>query len=381
MYNNNQLKLVLKQLLLWREFIQMAIVTYNLADNLEPYIVGEWKIEKKYPSELSTGGNFSVGYEVSNIQTKVKGFLKALDYSDAFNRPDTPDRLNAMTSAYIFERDLLNKCNNKRLRYVIRIIDSGHFELPNEQIPAGVTFCPPVDYIVLEMADCSIRNMIDISQTFDSAWVLRSLHNVAVGIEEMHGFSVAHQDIKPSNILHFEKQNRSKLGDVGRSSSLEMPAKHDEYSYAGDPIYSPFEQLYGEINSVWKVRRYSCDMFMFGNLIWTYFNNMSITIAVLNKLPDSCWPDKWGDSYTDILPQLENAFFECLEEFNHSVESSLRQELINMIQQLCSPDLTKRGDLKNKHLGISQQYSLRRYFTKLDRLAKEYEFKLSKVII
>lgn len=350
---------------------------FNLAANLEGHTVDSWTVTEKIDNKPSTGGNFSVGYKVSDASGR-KGFLKALDYSSAFNKPNQADILNKMTAAYIFERKLLNQCSNKHLKYVVRIIDYGQFSLAPSQLPEGVSFCPAVDYIVLEMADSSVRNLIDLSRTFDYAWALRSLHNVAVGIEEMHGIQIAHQDIKPSNILLFNNKNLSKIGDVGRSSSLTEPAEHDKYAAAGDQGYSPFEQIYGQVDADWKKRRYSCDMFMFGNLIMTYFNNISITMAVLQKLPKACLPGVWMDTYHAVLPQIQKAFSECLEDFNHSIDKELRDELIAMIKQLCCPDVYMRGDLKNSHLG-SQQYSLRRYITRLDLLAKKYEYQLKKV--
>ena len=352
---------------------------FNLADNLVGHTIGRWTVDSKISHKPSSGGTFSVGYEVTDVQGH-KGFLKALDYSAAFGQPRQADMLNHMTSAYIFERDLLEQCSDKRLRYVVRIIDYGQYTATPDQLPAGVTFCLPVDYIVLEMADNSVRSLIDLSKKFDYAWALRSLHNVAVGIEEMHGIQIAHQDIKPSNVLLFDSQHVSKLGDVGRSSSLAMPAEHDKFATAGDRSYSPFEQLYGEIQPDWKIRRFSCDMFMFGNLVMTYFNNISITMAVINKLPNSNWPGTWGDTYSAILSQIQNAFSECLIDFNHNIDNDLRNELVSMVQQLCCPEVSMRGDLKNAHLG-SQQYSLRRFISRLDVLAKKYEYQIKKVII
>lgn len=350
---------------------------YNLAKNLEGHTIGNWKVEKKISHKSSTGGTFSIGYEVCD-QRGRKGFLKALDYSSAFKNPNTADALHSLTSAFIFERDLLNKCTNSKLKYVVQIIDSGHYEMPDELRSKDIDFCPPVDYIVLEMADESVRNMIDLSQIFDCAWALRSLHNVAVGIEEMHGLQIAHQDVKPSNILVFNEKQMSKIGDVGRSSSMSDAAKHDEYNTAGDINYSPFEQLYGSIHVDWKIRRFSCDMFMFGNLIMTYFNNISITSAVLSKLPLANRPQFWADTYDAVLPQIERAFSECIQQFNDSIDTELRIELMEMVKQLCCPNLSKRGDVANAHLGC-QQYSLRKYITKLDLLARKYEYQFKKV--
>lgn len=351
---------------------------YNLAKNLESYNVDGWYVESKIPHKPSTGGFFSTGYIVKN-HAGVKGFLKALDYSSALFGSDAAVELQKMTTAYNFERELLEKCCNRRLHYVVKIIDSGHFELPQNEWPAGVSFCTPIDYLILEFADTSIRNLIDLSEKFDYAWALRSLHNVAVGISEMHSIQLAHQDIKPSNVLVFRKESASKLGDVGRASSIENPSAHDLFSVAGDCNYSPFEQLYGEDHPDWKVRRYSCDMFMFGNLIMTYFNNVSITTAVLNKLTDEQHYQTWGDTYQAVLPYVEAAFAESVEQFNQNIDEPLRLELMEMIRQLCNPDVMKRGDLSKAHLRF-QQYSLERYISRLDFWARKYELSFEKVI-
>ena len=350
----------------------------NLAENLVDNNVNGWYVKSKIPNKPSTGGNFSVGYIVEN-DSGTRGFLKALDYSKALSSPNSAKELQAMTTAYNFERQLLEKCIDHKLRYVVKIIDAGHFSIPQDKYPAGIVYSTELDYLVLEQADGSVRNMIDLSRTFDYAWALRSLHNVAVGINEMHGIQVAHQDIKPSNVLLFNMQNTSKLGDVGRSSSLEIPAAHDNLRWIGDYNYSPFEQLYGEQHSDWKTRRYSCDMFMFGNLIMTYFNNISITTAVLSKLPPDLQPGVWADSYQAILPTIQKVFSDCVERFNENVDAELRSELISMIQQMCNPDLCQRGDLMNAHLS-AQQYSLHRYISRLDYWAKKYEYSLKKVI-
>lgn len=354
--------------------------TLNLAQSLEGYSCGKWKIIKKVRHEATTGGHFSVGYDVVDDLGNT-GFLKALDFSEAFLSKSPIDSLKSMTEAYTYERDLLNKCSGKNFRYVVRIVDHGVFHLdPADCPPDKYVPYPDVYYIVLEKADESARNLIDLSKAFDYAWALRSLHNVSVAIEEMHGIQIAHQDIKPSNVLLFDSKKISKITDFGRSSDFEKAAEHDVLNCAGDKTYSPFEQLYGDINPDWKTRRFSCDMFMFGNLIMTYFNNISITTSVLKQLPDNMWPGKWGDTYHAILPQIELAFAKCLESFNTQIDLDLRCELIEMIKQLCHPDISKRGDLKNAHMG-SQQYSLRRYTSKLDLLARKWEYSFEKVVL
>jgi len=348
-------------------------MNFNLAQELEGHNIDGWNVIKKYCSSGSSGGHFSVGYLVKD-NTGREGFLKALDYSSALLSDDVADALNRLTKAYLFERELLEKCNGKNTRYVVRIITAGQFRPdPNDK----TTY--PVSYIILEKADRSIREIIDLSKCFDNAWALRSLHNIAVGTDELHRLLIAHQDIKPSNVLFFDSDDVSKLGDVGRASSLEIPAEHDTFCVAGDHKYAPFEQLYGVELDDWKKRRFSCDMFMFGNLIMCYFNNISIVPAVYNRLDRFQWPDQWGDSYSSVLPFIETAFAECMYDFNSNIDENLRQDLITMVTELCNPDFTKRGDVKSAHLG-AQQYSLQKYITRLDLLSRRCENKLVRVI-
>ena len=58
-------------------------------------------------------------------------------------------------------------------------------------------------YIVFELASGDIRAEIERLPNFDLAWCLRSLHNATVGVQQLHSKDIAHQDIKPSNVLVF----------------------------------------------------------------------------------------------------------------------------------------------------------------------------------
>lgn len=356
----------------------MAVELYNTAEHLAGRKIGSWNVVEKVSHRPSTGGNFSYGYTVVDENGR-QGFLKALDYSEAFRSGASVDLFKAKVDAFVFERNLMNECRSRHLRHVVTIIDSNRYEIPEEQQPEG-KFCVPVDYLVLEKADKSIRDMIDLSQSFDIAWMLRSLHNVAVGIEELHGAQIAHQDIKPSNVLVFQNQAVTKIGDIGRSISFIHPSEQDSYPHAGDYHYAPPELLYGEIITDQKKRRYSCDMYMFGNLIYTYFNNISLTTAILYCLQDDSRPKNWKETYKSLMPQIESAFARCLESFNKGLPDELRSELISLVQQLCAPDVERRGDVSRSHLGV-MQYSLQKYITRLDVLARQYEYRLKRVML
>lgn len=335
----------------------------------------KWKVIKKMdkaPDE--TGGNFSIGYIVEGGKGE-NAFLKAIDLHDAFSQPDVIVALGAMTKAYEFEVKLLDKCIGSNLRYVVKLLDWGQH---NES-----EFAFPVPYMVFECAETSARKYLNISRKIDFAWTLRSLHNVAVALDELHSVHIAHQDVKPSNVMLFDNKRISKMGDVGRSSLLGENAPHDNYECAGDKTYSSLEQLYGWRDNDWEIRRYSCDMYMFGNLIYTYFNGVSLNSSILRRLKREYYPKSIGGTYNgtynDILPVLIYIFDMVLNEFNNNISTELREELISLVKQLCHPDYLKcRGDLKQSG---AQRYSMERFISKLDLLCGKYEYELKKGLV
>lgn len=336
---------------------------------------GKWIVTEKMEKESTeTGGNFSIGYLVKGVNGE-KAFLKAIDLQIAISQPDMMLALGSMTKAYEFEVKLLDKCIGSNLRYVVKLLDSDQYKEPQ--------FAFPVPYMVFECAETSARKIMDISRKIDFAWSLRSLHNIAVAINELHSLHIAHQDIKPSNVMLFEDKHISKIGDMGRSSLLGETALHDDLDFAGDINYSPLEQLYGWTDSDWEIRRYSCDMYMFGNLIYTYFNGVSLNFSIFKKMNREYLPKSirgtYDGTYNEILPLLRYNFNMVLNDFNNSIGEELRNELINIVKQLCDPDyLNYRGDIKK---GGSQRYSMERFISKLDWLCGKYEYELKKGLV
>jgi serine/threonine protein kinase len=180
-------------------------------------------------SKTATGGHFSTGYIAENFDGR-QGFLKAMDFAGAFAPGvDTPAMLNFMTSAYLFERQVCEKCADRKLRRVVHAIDSFHIEVkPGDALSR-------VECLVFELAEGGdIRSHLDAMAAFDLAFAFRLLHDVAVGVEGLHKVDIAHQDLKPSNVLVFTRDTGAKISDLGRAWSKDHPAPHDDLDVAGD---------------------------------------------------------------------------------------------------------------------------------------------------
>jgi len=324
------------------------------------------EIISKHPG--STGGRFSTGYKV--IKNGKYAFLKALDFSEAFASNDKPRRLQELAEAYNFERDLLNKCKGKHLNKVVFPIDDGSVDVPG--FIAGIN---TVYYIIFDLADGDIRKIKDTFNSLDMAFIFRSLHNAAVGIEQLHRNDIAHQDLKPSNVLVFQKQ--SKISDVGRASDKNNKFVYDSIQIPGDRNYAPLEQAYGFHFTGDFTEKYAADIYLFGSLFFFFFIGISASQAFINKA--RILNITFSNIFEHDLPELYHVFNEVILDMEHSLKSILpdaeANEVKSIIFALCQPDPRKRGFLKNVVSGI-QQYSLERFISRLELLAKKAELKL-----
>ncbi len=330
------------------------------------YLDGGWRVVDQITlSSNHSGGNFSAGYVVENKDGR-KGFLKALDYSRALKEPDVALALRAMTEAYVFERTLHEQCKASRLSRVVTAIDSG-----NTRIDPGLAGV--VEYLIFELGEGDIRKHVDHGNKIDLAWILRTVHNVSTGLFQLHKIGIAHQDVKPSNIVVFEKGDVSKLTDLGRAVSENIPTpSHIDRPYAGDPGYAPLELKYGHKDSRWEVHRYGCDLYLLGSMIVFLLTKHGMTSNVILKLNKAHRPKFWSGDYFSVLPYVRHAFNEVVNELKDLIlVKAFEDEIIEVVRELCDPDPRLRGHSKN--LGTANQYSLERYISQFNLLTKRAE--------
>lgn len=227
-----------------------------------------------------TGSTFSFGYEVMNADGQT-AFLKALDYHMAFRTPHAPDALATMTSRYVFERDLLRHlCGRHGLSRVVRVLRADGVDVDG-QFPI-----PHVDYIIFEMADGDIRAYLSLAEGINDVWRFNCLKDVSAALAQLHGVGVAHQDTKPSNVMHFETDGISKIGDVGSATGQHLPHPElNDLTVFGDPQYSPPELLYGYRAAEWGEGRLAVDIYHLGSLSFFLFGLGNATADLIDRLP------------------------------------------------------------------------------------------------
>jgi serine/threonine protein kinase len=328
----------------------------------------DWKIGKKIDQPTGgTGGHFSVCYFVQNKDGR-QAFLKALNLEKALAMPgDTLRQIEMLIKTFNFERETLALCRTKKLRRIAAALDDGVIR------PAGSAY--PVYYIIFELAQGDIRKQMRDLLTFDLAWCLRTLHHTTVALSQLHTSGIAHQDLKPSNVLVYAG-NEAKVSDLGSADQRGSASPRGSLHVAGDRTYAPPELLYHELSADWCKRRLGCDLYLLGNFVAFMFTGVTLNAMMYSHLDRVHRPGFWPHDYRTVLPYVRDAFGKAIAKLSSDLPECVREEIVLAVQQLCDPDPNHRGNPSDSE---TNPFSLERYVSLFNRLALRAEHGLIEV--
>lgn len=308
-----------------------------------------WTVKKRISSRMDelpaglSGGHFSVCYVCE--KDGVEAFLKVFDIIPALQSSNPFEELNKVITAYQHESFLIDVCKKAGMTRVVR----GYLhEQSAVSDPAFGGMPLPLCYIIFESADGGdLRKFIKRTGDLDLAIVFRMLHQVAIGINQLHKSEIAHQDLKPSNVGIFEKNDEgAKIIDLGRASSPKSIAIHDSFLLPGDRAYAPPEQHYQHVPGNFNNRRASCDLYQLGSLLSFLVTGQYAAQGTFSFV-DAAYHPKTGQSeYPAVLPFVQDGFSKWLSSIEPHVPSWCRTETMRLIRYACDPDYTRRGDPK-----------------------------------
>lgn len=329
---------------------------------------GGWEVvEQIERTAAQTGGFFSQGY-IARSATGQEAFLKAMDFSHAAEQADFARAIEALARQFNFERDLLAFCANRRMRNVVRSIGEGVVDVVGDG-----NWLNKVQYLLFEPAEGDLRKIVAAYDELTVAWCLRVLHETAVGLQQLHGAMVAHQDLKPSNILSFANENKVKLGDLGCASMRGHGCPRDALHIPGQKSYAPPEQLYGYTHPDWAIRRIGSDMYQLGSICCFLIAGPSLNSMLVQHLdPEFLWTN-WQGTYEEVLPHIKFAYAKVVDQLAGQLTSPLERQVLQIVRELCEPDLKARGDpfrIRRKQF----QYTVEPYVSRLGNLRKQAEY-------
>ena len=307
-----------------------------------------------------TGGYFSKCYFVERGSDKA--FLKLIDISQI---KDFAQLFQGLAE-FRYETQLVQASTNKRLSRVVRLLESGELEVdPTNPTP----ILQKLPYLVFERGQGDIRDTVDVSKSVLDKWRLCVLHRAASGLLQLHQANIAHQDIKPSNVIRIADDDL-KIGDLGRSSQRGNAAPTDNYEIAGAFTYAPFELRYSYILPDWVRRRLATDVFHVGCLVVYVFTNIILPIHVLDRLAPPFQPSVWGDPYPQVIPQIKEALEKSLSEIAGDFPVEFREELVSIVRDMCNPDPEKRGIGQGPRSSAGTSLWLQKFVSRFDIMEK-----------
>jgi serine/threonine protein kinase len=345
------------------------------ASDLVGQTIGDgWLVTEQLPrpgqpgAEDLTGSFFSIGYIAE--KGGQRAFVKVIDLYEALCKRDDGlsqlQRLKLLTDEHSFECTVLEVCRGAKLNRIVRVIDQGVITSADEHLPIDIP------YIIFELADGDVRKAIKRANKIEDAWRFQVLHDVAAGIQQLHRNSIAHQDIKPSNVLVFGKR-RAKIGDFGRASLRGTGSNHDKLPMPGAPRYAPPEQVFGVRPERWEDRREGCDIYHLGSLAAFLFAGITPSVHYVRELGPDMRPTHWGGNascdYETALPMLNAAFTGFLVRIEPDLPLWAQLELTQIIKTACEPDFRRRGDPAARRR-TGSPVGIDAYVSRFDRLTK-----------
>lgn len=352
----------------------MIAINERAANLLEgKMLLNGWKVIKKLKNfEIESYASY---YLVE--RPNQKGFLKAFDYSRASKHGcNSSDEILEMLKAFKFEKAILEKCSVKKHKNLISLIECGELKV------AEAKEYPDVNYIILEYSNKGhIDNKLIEESNFSLEWKILSLRHIANGLRNLHSISVAHQDIKPENLVLLSKEE-TKITDFGSAIDLELPLesvpKLFERDYAGTWEWAPPELLYGDVSSDPIIRRLGCDLYLLGSMISYYLTGYNMTSYLRANLdPSLLWINLENrGKYKELLSYIIHANNDAINDIvSRYKDEKIRETLRELLMILCNPKPEERGKSRILKGTINQRFNLEYVVSKLDFLRRYMKVK------
>jgi hypothetical protein len=100
---------------------------------------------------------------------------------------------------------------------------------------------------------------------------------------------------------------------------------------------------------------------------------------MLAELPPELYPMQWGGTYADMVAFLRDALERVVAKFPYLEDDELRADLVQRFRELCEPDPTLRGHPRAHAMRFGDRYSLDRYVSRFNALARRAEHQKIKI--
>ncbi len=328
-----------------------------------------WRlVQQLSKSPGGSGSNFCVGYVAE--RNGQKAFVKAIDFVKALNAADPIAELAQLTSLATFEREAMELCEAQNLSRLIRLLSFEYVNLDPSKNPLNQVYC-----LIMEIGVGDLRKQLSHVGVFSCSAVFGILADVALGLNQLHRHGIAHQDVKPSNVISMADLSASKdalfkVGDLGRVVRKDRTGPYDGMPWPGDGHYAPPERWYGLVPAQWTDARESSDAYMLGSLVFFLLTGTPLQPLLWQRLPPVMMPGAWSGGYTEpLIIVLRSLQLNIVSDVLVSkVPPSLMDHLVAVVKDLIDPDPVKRGD-RRARAQVGSPVGLDRFVPRFRQLA------------
>lgn len=324
-----------------------------------------------------SGGAFSYGYIASKGEQQA--YVKAFDFEKVFKADDPMKELEKAVKSFNFERELLGLCEQSNMKRIVRAVGNGVID--NAAVPFGKLY-----YLLFELADADARLHVVANDQGSVGWCMRSLHQIATALQQLHSKGIFHQDLKPSNVLVFLGEDSSKLGDLGRAHCSSMEAPHDGFLVPGAWRYAAPELLYRAGMDDRGAQRAASDLYLFGSMIYFFVMHVPLTPDLIGALRPEHRVAMFGGAnlgvlFRDVLPFLTDAHADLLRIFKAKLllllsgDEVLASKATELLSYCTAPDPLLRGHPSARRMVNGSRYGLERFVSGFNLIATALEIR------
>lgn len=210
-------------------------------------------------------------------------------------------------------------------------------------------------FLVLEYCDCDLGQIIrhhfsgNSTPLFDQPYeqiLPHLMHQILVGMHEIHSKGFIHRDVKPTNILYsFNDPFGIKIGDFGLSRNLTKcnQSTRPLSPLVSTPYYRAPELLLGSHKYDQSIDTWSIGCLFFemvtGRTLFKPISNLNsdfeqlLTVFKICGTPDTdIWPDMPNSELVLTLPKFPPNLEQVLDSSIDSQFSLLKDLLLNLLQ-------------------------------------------------
>lgn len=301
-------------------------------------------VEQIKSSSGASGGTFGVGYRAT--KGGETAFVKVIDFVEALGKPDPILELQNLIGNATFEKDVLAYCTERGMTRVMRFLGHEYFFTNGPTDLMGRVSC-----LIMEAGETDLRRLMHGNGPASCLRTLQVMDDVSLALAQLHRGGIAHQDIKPSNVISVAEKplaadRTMKVADLGRVVRREQAGPFDKFAWPGDLRYSPPERWYGHVPTDWCDSRDASDAYMLGSLLLFLSTGIPLQALVGPLISNQYRPGVWGGSFDDdLLAVLVDAHARVLEDhLKPSLMPEVADGVMQIAKELTHPDPMRRGD-------------------------------------